>query len=343
MGFQPKENFIGNLGLKIVVFGDTGSGKSKFAGSFPKVNLVDSESGQQLYLKDNPNIIGYLPTQSKTEIENTMKELKSDKDFDNFDTLVVDSGTKVYENMQAVAYEIAEKRTKKNLLNDKGDAKKKKVTDLEDLNLTQRDWGHIKRWGQDLSNAYITYSDSGKNVIVTAHEKIVTDGDGDSKRIIGYKPDLQKKAEYDFDIVIRLHNKDEKGNFITDADGNIVYLATILKDRTGVCSVNDILKNEEISYDTWREYLESNKTKKARKSNIDLNASKDIDRREMEFESDDVDTIVKEIKDLMAKLCEDEDKKTNVMKEFKNSSLKKELSLNSYNELEKFLDKLKEM
>jgi GTPase SAR1 family protein len=49
--------------LKVLLYGDTGTGKSTFALSFPDNAIVDSEDGYTFY-KENPNIDLMVTTNS---------------------------------------------------------------------------------------------------------------------------------------------------------------------------------------------------------------------------------------------------------------------------------------
>lgn len=56
MGFQKVEEVLSHVGGKVLVFGKQGTGKSTFVGTFPNINLVDTEDGQTYYLGKNKNI-----------------------------------------------------------------------------------------------------------------------------------------------------------------------------------------------------------------------------------------------------------------------------------------------
>ncbi len=289
MGFKSKEEVLAYVGGKVLVFGLIGTGKSTFAGTFPNINLVDSEDGNTYYIENNPNIKGVMRTTSAYEVQETFEELEDEESLEGFDTIVVDSGTKLYENMQAAAYEIVEKRARKQL-------RKGKDVDTEDLNLAVRDWGHIKRWNQALKTAYIKFSSQGKWVVEVAHQKDITrDATDDEKKKgidrvkIGEAPDLAKKAEYDFDIVLQLFTKEDK-------DGNTSYFAKVWKDRTGVLKKGEIVENP--SFEIWRQKWESTK-KYGVKQAVDLSKCVKKDKELMEIEDEKVEDIVESLKKLL--------------------------------------------
>ena len=204
MGFQKVEEVLSHVGGKVLVFGKQGTGKSTFVGTFPNINLVDTEDGQTYYLGKNKNIKGVMRTVSEKEVQETLDELNDEETLKTFDTIVIDSGTKLYENMQSAAYEVAESRARKQ-------RSKGVDIDLDDINISQRDWGHIKRWNQQLATSYILFSEMGKWCVVTAHQKDeMRDATKAEKKALGVDkikigeiPDLAKKAEHDFDIVIQ--------------------------------------------------------------------------------------------------------------------------------------------
>jgi hypothetical protein len=293
MGFQKKEEILSFIGGKVLVFGATGTGKSTFAGTFPNINLVDSEDGNAYYIETNPNIIGVMRTTSASEVQETLDSLNDEETLKEFETIVIDSGTKLYENMQSAAYEIVEKRSRKQL-------RKGKDIDIDDLNLAQRDWGHIKRWNQKLKTAYIIFSSLGKWVVEVAHQKdVYDDPNSQDKKKIGEAPDLAKKAEYDFDIVLQLFTKEDK-------DGNVTYFAKVYKDRTGVTKKGDILENP--SFEIWKKKWESTK-KYGVKPALDLSKGVDKDKEIMEIEDDTIEEIVTSIKNILKSTSEDKQKK----------------------------------
>lgn len=295
MGFQKVEEVLSHVGGKVLVFGKQGTGKSTFVGTFPNINLVDTEDGQTYYLGKNKNIKGVMRTVSEKEVQETLDELNDEEILKTFDTIVIDSGTKLYENMQSAAYEVAENRARKQ-------RSKGADIDLDDINISQRDWGHIKRWNQQLATSYILFSEMGKWCVVTAHQKDeMRDATKAEKKTLGVDkikigeiPDLAKKAEHDFDIVIQTFTEE------TD-DGETVYKAKILKDRTGVTKRGDILEN--ISFDIWKDNWEETK-KYGVKTAINLNESIEKDVKAMTAEINAAEDIVAEWKPLMKSITE---------------------------------------
>ena len=299
--WKKKSEVIAFTGGKVCVYGENGTGKSTFLGTFPQINLVDAEAGQAFYLESNSNILNVLPTTSAAEVQEALDELNDEEALTEFATIGLDSGTKIYENMQFAAYEVAEGRARKQ-------ASKGKAIDLEDLNLSQRDWGHIKRWNQQLTTAYILFSNLGKWTVVTAHlkdiEKEISDGKGGTKKIkIGERPDLPKKAEYDFDILIKLYTE------VNERTGETEYYGLIEKDRTGVTKKGQIIKNP--SFEIWRDRWEGTRQHGAKK--LDMSNSVEADRTRFVTEQEEEDEVINDFKEMLS-VASSEVKKTIALK-----------------------------
>ena len=145
MGFQKVEEVLTHVGGKVLVFGKQGTGKSTFVGTFPKINLVDTEDGQTYYIGKNKNILGVMRTTSANEVQETLDELNDEDMLKDFDTIVIDSGTKLYENMQSAAYSVAESRARKQ-------RNKGMDIDLDDVNIFTRQFPYHKEHGKKIIN-----------------------------------------------------------------------------------------------------------------------------------------------------------------------------------------------
>lgn len=324
MGFQKKEEVLSYVGGKVLAFGLQGTGKSTFLGTFPNINLVDTEDGQTYYLENNANIKGILRTTSATEIQETLDDLNDEEALKDFDTIAVDSGTKIYENMQSAAYEIVEKRARKQV-------QKGKDIDVEDLNLAQRDWGHIKRWNQQLATSYILLSSLGKWIVTAAHQKDVYDDPNSKDKVkIGEAPDLAKKAEHDYDIVLQMFTIEDKKT------GNTTYHAKVYKDRTGVTQKGQILDNP--TFDIWRAKWESTK-KYGVKKGVDLSKGVAKDTEIMEMEDNKIDELKVEFKELAKKLTKE--LQTKMLKKANELEIPNPLKTTNLEALEKLVEFVK--
>ncbi len=229
------------IGGKFLVYGESGSGKSTFQLTFPRVACVDSEAGVAHYEGKDISINNGNTYNNLVLVDNTsdLDELEMDLDsflngeFDNkIDTLSIDSETKFYGTMQVGAQEVEEKRARK------------KGGNVDDANISQRSWGRIKILNLKLQQAKIDLSTKGVHVISVAQATDERDKSGE--KVIGVKPDMHKSVKFDYDTVLEFYTTEE-------SDG-IHYYAKVLKDRTNVTKRGDIIENP--CYDVWKDYFE---------------------------------------------------------------------------------------
>lgn len=268
------------VGLKVLVTGNTGSGKSVFGLSFPNTYALDSEAGLARYEGNEigKNLLGIANTQSFKELENGIKEInKMVKSKDHgIGTLLIDSESKFYQNLQETCMTIEENKARKN------------GRDIMDANLSMRSWGRIRQISTKLQNMKIDLSTKGINVVSIAQVEDVKEKQGDNFVKVGEKPVANKNIEYDYDIIVNL--------FTEESNGLIVYKGEIKKDRTGKTKVGDILENP--SYDVWEDI---NKTGKIVESDFQSDVEKDIIATEKEEEEtlpkiENIDVLVDKIK-----------------------------------------------
>lgn len=173
-------------------------------------------------------MIGILDTQSYDDLEDALDQLEDDTN--KLDTFVVDSETKIYENIQEALQSVEEARAAR------------KGRDVLDANLSMRSWGKIKQLASRLQNAKIRLASQGVNLISVAQSVDVMEDAGNGTRVkIGEKPNMSKNAAYDYDIVLRLFIKDGK------------YYGQVEKDRTKTVPRGDIIENP--SFDIWKSRL----------------------------------------------------------------------------------------
>lgn len=269
------------LGLKVLAMGEKGVGKSVFSLSFPRVYALDGETGMAFY-ENHPqfgkNILGIANTQDFNELQEAIDEV-TDMGSEEVGTLVIDSETKFYQNLTDASLQVEEKKARKN------------GKDVNDSSVSMRGWGRIKAIATRLANLKIDLSAKGVNVVSISQIDDVKQKVGENFVKVGEKPVMQKGAEYDFDLVIKLFTE-------SDAQGNPIYKGIILKDRTGVTKVNQIVENP--SYETWRLFLESRDGADIIKSNL----AKDITKSQKALEEEDAEaekTTVDKLKEVMAK------------------------------------------
>jgi AAA domain len=282
------------LGIKILLMGEKGVGKSVFALSFPKVYALDAELGMVFY-ENHPvygkNIEAIANTQDFNELQEAIEELMELEDG----TLVIDSETKFYQNLTDAVLQLEEKKARKN------------GRDVMDSAVSMRGWGRIKSVAQRLQNLKIDLSAKGVNVVSISQIDDVKQKVGDQFVKVGEKPVASKGIEYDYDIVLKLFVE-------TDSKGETHYKGLVLKDRTGVTKVNQVIDNP--SYETWRLFLES----RDGADKIDSNLAKDHDKAIESLEEEDAEaekTVVEKLKEVMAKSKEHQAKAVEMIKQAK--------------------------
>ncbi|HBF8685585.1 TPA: AAA family ATPase [Clostridioides difficile] len=268
-------------GIKILVFGGTGTGKTLFALSFNNGTIcaIDTEDGMSYYKNSCSNLKYILNTTSADEIEEAFDEIE-DELIDEIGTFVLDSVTKVYENMQHSALNVAERRARQ------------KGQSVEDSSLSPREWGKIKLINKRIQAAKIKLASQGINVITIAQQKELKEKKGENYIITGYAPDCAKGIEYDFDVVLRFFTeKDAKTN-------EEIYKAEVCKDRTQTYKKGTIIENP--SYENWKKIIEG---KSGLKTEI-IDFKKDIhkDENKIQSELEELDELLNELKTNMKTL-----------------------------------------
>lgn len=223
-------------GLKMLVYGQSGTGKTVLGLSFPKIVAVDSEDGYAWYEGTDraKNIVGILDTQSFEDLSNLLDDLEDS--IDEFDTLIVDSETKIHENIQEALIEVEESRALR------------KGKDVLDANLSIRSYGKIKQLESRLQNLKVKLASQGINIVSIAQAQDEMKDMGNNKRIkIGEKPNMAKNAKFDYDVVLRLFVKDGK------------YMGIVEKDRTETYERGAEIENP--SYANWAKRLTADDNK----------------------------------------------------------------------------------
>lgn len=229
------------IGGKFLCYGETGSGKSWFQLTFPKVACIDSETGIAMYegetltLNNGNSYNNLLMVDNTSDLDDLEEDLDAflDGEYDGeIETLSIDSETKFYGTMQVGATEVEERKARA-----KGGA-------VDDTVVSQRQWGRIKIINMKLQQAKIDLSAKGIHVVSIAQATDERDKSGE--KVIGIKPDMHKSVKFDYDVVLEFFAKEEK-------DG-VHYFAKVLKDRTNVTKRGDIIENP--CYDVWKPYFD---------------------------------------------------------------------------------------
>lgn len=268
---KPEET---RAGLKVLGYGKTGSGKTLFALTFPKIVAIDSEAGMQFYKSKTPNLLYHLPTTSAEEVEEGLEEIE-DELMGEVESFVLDSETKINENLKHSALNLVERRAKK------------KGQDVQDAGLSQREYGKIGLINKRIQATKIKLSSMGVNVVSIAQEKDIKEKKGDDWVTVGYAPDTAKGFEYDYDLVLRFFTKEDK-------DGT-KYFAEVIKDRTQTYKKGDVIENA--TYDNWKHIVDNTRDCKTQVVDFKKDIKKDEDVLEAEIEK--LEEIVSQIKDFV--------------------------------------------
>lgn len=310
------------IGGKFLSYGESGSGKSTFQLTFPKVACIDSETGIAHYEGKDIELNNGKTYNNLVMVDNTsdLDELESDlDDFINgeydgqIETLSIDSETKFYNTMQIGATEVEERRARK------------KGGDVDDAGISVKQWGRIKIINMKLQQAKIDLSSKGTHVVSVAQEIELKDDDG--KKVIGYKPDMHKSVKFDYDTILRHYTKKEK-------DGSVSFWAEVIKDRTNVTKVGQQIENP--CFDIWKDYydsmngLETNTT--SYKNDLKTSTESMIDQ------ADKSETLAAEFKDIL-KTFKDKDALLKVNKLMKDKGVSiKELEMQTPEVLTELID-----
>lgn len=277
------------IGGKFLSYGESGSGKSTFQLTFPKVACIDSETGvahyegREIELNNGNKYNNLLMVDNTSDLDELEEDLDTflDGEYDGqIETLSIDSESKFYATLQVGAQEVEERRARK------------KGGDVDDAGISVKQWGRIKIINMKLQQAKIDLSSKGTHVVSVAQEVEIKDDDG--KRVIGYKPDMHKSVKFDYDTILRHYTKKDK-------EGNVTFWAEVIKDRTGVTKVGQQIENP--CFDIWAEYyakmngLETNKT--SYKKDLVTSTESMVD------EADKAEVLAGEWKDLMKQLKEE--------------------------------------
>ncbi|QRV11374.1 AAA family ATPase (plasmid) [Bacillus velezensis] len=259
------------LGAKILLMGPPGCGKTQCGLSFPKIYALDSETGIAFYEGEAENLLGIANTQDFNELNEAMDEISDmvKEDPSSIGSFMIDSETKFYQNLTDAALTLEEKKARS------------KGKDEMDTNISVRGWGRIKSVATRLQNLKLDLSAKGVNVISIAQSEDVKEKIGDNYIKVGEKPVMAKGAPFDYDIVIKLFvEKDTKGEFH--------YKGEILKDRTKVCKVGQVIDNP--SYLVWKDHLEGRKGERI-DSNLADDAEKAITTLESKVNKEEMNTV----------------------------------------------------
>lgn len=309
-------------GLKILGYGEDGSGKSVFGLTFPKIAIQDTESKLGVYEnnpKYNKNLVGICDSSNYYDaldlLEDVIKNPKA------YSTYITDSETNMYDDMQVSCMEVEEERARK------------KGNNVDDQTISMRGYGKIKLNNARLRNLKAQASANGVTIISVAHKKDITKDVNGKQVKIGEEPELKKGCKHDYDIVLRFFKEKD---VIT---GLYKFFAEVEKDTTETYPVGTKLEN--VTYENWKEYIEGNQQHENVETAYDKTLKDNIDG--MKKEAEDFDTIVTEFKALYKELSKDADKKSTIVKLMKDKGVEKYNDPANAEQLKEVIKEMKNM
>ena len=281
------------IGGKFLATGESGSGKSCFAITFPKVGAIDSEVGLAHYEGKDIEIGGKMynniefvdDTSDLDELESDLDEILDGDYDDKIETLVIDSETKFYNNMVNGATEDVEKKAK--LAGKNAD--------------TRKMWSTVKMVNHKLQQAKITLSGIGKHIVSVAQGKWNKD---EETKVETWKIEAHASLMFDYDTVLRFYTETDKKT------KEVRHFAEVLKDRTNVTKKGDIIEN--CTYDVWKAYYD-NMAKTGKSINVDYSKDLKTSTESVLTQVEKNDNMATEIKSLLKKLPSDKQREVKGM------------------------------
>jgi GTPase SAR1 family protein len=299
--------------LKVLCFGDTGTGKTWFALSFPKNVITDSEDGYAFY-KNNPNIALMATTNSIYDLEEILDEVEELIEKNEISTFTTDSITKFYANLQYVYQDLVEKRARR------------KGQDVDDAGLSQREWAKIKTTLKRINDTKLMMSSKGTNIVDVAQQKDIKEKRGDTFVKVGVEPDYVKNSNYDYDIIINMYTEEDKKT------GETHYYGKILKDRTQKYKKNEVIENP--SFKNWEDVY--NGYSNSKESVVDFNSDYTKDTSKTESNEATATELADKIKTFIKNA--DAEQKATIAKAMMSLNNIKDLSSNPIEDLKAIVD-----
>lgn len=192
--------------LKVVVYGASGVGKSWFALlANGRKAVIDTENGTDFY--GDKFEFDVFKTRKYTDVIAAIEHIEKNPDM--YDVLIIDPITNIYQTLKDAAQVAAEKRAVK------------KRRSIEDVSLTQRDWGSIK---QKYTSLISRLCNLPCHVIITGWVKDVYEGEGENRKKVGTSIDADKKTEYQPDVIIHLQTNGQGQRFgVIEKDRTMTY------------------------------------------------------------------------------------------------------------------------
>lgn len=233
MGIK-KASAVRKKPLKILLFGDAGTGKTHFSLQVTpgKTLVFDTENGTDLFEGRNGFEFDYwvddegMKTASIKELNKAIDYLETPEGREQYETFVVDNISDIWDNIQAQRLEY-----KDNLAIKRGKAiEDRNETEIEAFNM--KDWADMKKI---YKNILLRLKNLPQNIILIAREKETseTKPDGSVVKTGEYIFDAEKGTKYAVDFIIRL---------VFDEKTNKRY-AVIIKSRSDALKKNEVVEN----------------------------------------------------------------------------------------------------
>jgi len=232
--------------LKILLYGDTGVGKTWFALSFPSPAVIDTEGGTDFYADSFD--FSVIDTRSFSEVMAAVDFLE--KENHGFETVVIDPITTVYEALQNGRLEF---KAKKNKSDDES------KVDTENIDFSPLDWGSIKRNYKSLMTRLVNLD---MHVILIARQKDKTEKNKKGEMIkIGETFDGEKGTPYNLDIF---------GKLIVEGNKRVILIE---KSRLGDWDKGSRIENP--SFESFKHLVNNGNGQQVHHSSEDEAATKD--------------------------------------------------------------------
>lgn len=195
--------------LKILLYGDSGSGKTHFAlqASPGKTLIFDAEGGADFFEGKKGFVFDYwtddegLKTSSIRELNKAIDYLETDDGRKTYDTFIIDPISDIWDNIQAQRIDYKDNRARLKAEKYGEEYVEKNESELENFN--QKDWGDMKRI---YKNFMLRLKNLPQNIILIAREKEISDTkpNGDVIRTGEYTYEAEKNTKYAVDFGVRL-------------------------------------------------------------------------------------------------------------------------------------------
>ena len=206
-----------NVKLRVMAWGGPGTGKSRFALSFPKPFVIDLENSTDwyreefkfYYAKVNPTVKEIK--NSTTLVDTIVKMFEEGKMLDKVETLVVDPITDLIDNLEKISAIVYEK-------NLQGKLKGKSITELNPLQKAQF-YGFRKQKVRDILDRILKLP---INIVLVARDKNQWEQTSNGMAVTGKTFDGVDLLEYLPDFVINFtsygqaHIKKSRSNKISE-------------------------------------------------------------------------------------------------------------------------------